>query len=443
VELARQVSARRGLSMGAELFEWVAQDPPLREWYEPDGDPREALGRMARRLRGGGALYLGGGIGVERVSRMQGQGAAQMRVDGYKLTPNGEAHDGPLSAVTAAFTKAGGSTEPDTPGGATTVTDPAIAARLHELDGAQREEEATIRRFTVRQQARAKSGVSVGSGYGSPYTVDDGGWEQRRMEEAQANITAIKAERARLLSGKPDKATEGEMEPRGLIGEPLLEAGKSPEPFSHSKTSNWVARAGGLPTFIQHVAHDILESKGGISTVSAAIAAAISQARKWAAKGNKEAAAAIAEWERKRAGNAAKGAGKAVTEEEFIAALELAEQRLALVDETLGEGASVRLAVSSVDGPAGALAETVRGDIELLAFVGDARAGLVVESTKWPQQARHRDGQWTNVLDRVRRRADAHPLEGPDRGLRLNTPHPEPEPVAESGLIGALLEARA
>jgi hypothetical protein len=79
----------------------------------------------------------------------------------------------------------------------------------------------------------------------------------------------------------------------------LEEAGTNPEPFSSSKTSNWVARKGGLPTFIQHVAHDIME-KGG-KTESAAIAIAISQAKKWAAKGNRQAAKAVAQWEKMKA----------------------------------------------------------------------------------------------------------------------------------------------
>lgn len=83
------------------------------------------------------------------------------------------------------------------------------------------------------------------------------------------------------------------------LGEGLAEAGTNPEPFSTSKTSNWVARKGGLPTFFQHVAHDIVEKRG--KTVSEAIAIAISQAKKWAAKGNKQAAKAVAQWEKMKA----------------------------------------------------------------------------------------------------------------------------------------------
>lgn len=85
-----------------------------------------------------------------------------------------------------------------------------------------------------------------------------------------------------------------------MLRSELGEAGTKPEPFSRSKTSNWVARAGGLPTYIQHVAHDIKESDPS-KTESQVIAIAISQAKKNAAKGNAQAAAAVAQWERMKA----------------------------------------------------------------------------------------------------------------------------------------------
>lgn len=94
-------------------------------------------------------------------------------------------------------------------------------------------------------------------------------------------------------------------------------AGTSPEPFSHSKTSNWVAKAGGLPTYIQHVAHDILESATSkVKDVSSAIAIAISQTKKRAAAGNKQAVAALAQWEKMRAATHAKAATKSLSQDE-------------------------------------------------------------------------------------------------------------------------------
>jgi peptidoglycan hydrolase-like protein with peptidoglycan-binding domain len=52
----------------------------------------------------------------------------------------------------------------------------------------------------------------------------------------------------------------------------------TPEPFSTSTTSNWVARAGGLPPYIQHVAHDLMD--GGKSE-SHAIEMAVGIVKNW------------------------------------------------------------------------------------------------------------------------------------------------------------------
>lgn len=101
----------------------------------------------------------------------------------------------------------------------------------------------------------------------------------------------------------------------------LQEAGENPHdkgarPFSASKTSNWVARAGGLPHYIQHVAHALV--KNGHDT-SKAISMAVGIVRNWAeGKGHvhpaiKAAAAkAIAEWEAKRGAAHATSAAKSV-----------------------------------------------------------------------------------------------------------------------------------
>jgi HK97 family phage prohead protease len=79
------------------------------------------------------------------------------------------------------------------------------------------------------------------------------------------------------------------------------------EPFSSSTTSNWVARHGGLPHYIQNIAHDLLE-KGRAADESKAIEMAIGIVKNWAeGKGNvsaetrAKAAAAVAEWEKMKA----------------------------------------------------------------------------------------------------------------------------------------------
>lgn len=75
---------------------------------------------------------------------------------------------------------------------------------------------------------------------------------------------------------------------------------------------NWIESVGGLPDFIKRVAKHIFYDSPGM-TVSHAIAAAVEQCKKWAAKGNAKAAAAIVQWEAKRAASHVKsGAKKAV-----------------------------------------------------------------------------------------------------------------------------------
>jgi hypothetical protein len=95
-----------------------------------------------------------------------------------------------------------------------------------------------------------------------------------------------------------------------------LAKASTPEPFSHSKTSNWVAKGGGLPAYIQHIAHDLMEKRG--MPESRAIAMAIGIVRNWKdGKGNVDAntraaaAKAWAEWEALKAKAHAKSAAHA------------------------------------------------------------------------------------------------------------------------------------
>lgn len=83
-------------------------------------------------------------------------------------------------------------------------------------------------------------------------------------------------------------------------------------PNNPGKT-NWLEKAGGLPKFIERVAKHIMADSG--YTVSHAIAAAVNQVKKWAAKGNKEAVAALADWSRKRASGKVSASVLAVVDE--------------------------------------------------------------------------------------------------------------------------------
>jgi hypothetical protein len=89
----------------------------------------------------------------------------------------------------------------------------------------------------------------------------------------------------------------------------------TPSPFSTSKTSNWIARVGGLPAYIQNVAKGIMKSG---HSESQAIQMAIGVMRNWASGRGKvspevraAAAKALAEFEAKRAASHAKTAAKA------------------------------------------------------------------------------------------------------------------------------------
>jgi peptidoglycan hydrolase-like protein with peptidoglycan-binding domain len=85
-----------------------------------------------------------------------------------------------------------------------------------------------------------------------------------------------------------------------------LAKASTPEPWSASKTSNWVAKGGGLPAYIQHISHDLHEKRG--MPESKAIAMAIGIVKRWCRGGgnvdaNTKAAAckAVAEWEKLKA----------------------------------------------------------------------------------------------------------------------------------------------
>lgn len=74
-------------------------------------------------------------------------------------------------------------------------------------------------------------------------------------------------------------------------------------PLSRSKTSNWVAREGGLPPYVRGVARGIARKHGGKVT-SRDIKIAIARMKVWAAGGGHvhpavkaAAAAAVARWE--------------------------------------------------------------------------------------------------------------------------------------------------
>lgn len=172
---------------------------PVGEMYDEGGLPRDALSRAAQSVSGRGSLVIGGGIGVEKT---QAGGKDRYRVIG------GGTHDGPLSAVTQAFTLAGKKQMPGTPGGKTKIEDPAVAARLHELDSLIADNARSVERLT-RQAARRKASPALnGSRWaaGGPTSVDEESWEQRRIADLNGETASYRKERELLCAGKVQEA---------------------------------------------------------------------------------------------------------------------------------------------------------------------------------------------------------------------------------------------
>lgn len=136
----------------------------------------------------------------------------------------------------------------------------------------------------------------------------------------------------------------------------------TPEPFSKSKTSNWVARAGGLPDYIQHLAHGIVRSG---KTESEAIHIAVGLVQHppagWDANAHAAAKKAAAEWEAKKAANAAKvKEGYVPTFADEIMVREDALRRLSVYETEVGDEGMIALLGESLLEAAQAWAPTLK-----------------------------------------------------------------------------------
>ena len=85
--------------------------------------------------------------------------------------------------------------------------------------------------------------------------------------------------------------------------------------LDRSPESNWVEKSGGLPKYIEDIAHSLHTKRG--MTISRAIATAVSRVKKWAAGGDDvkpdtvaKAQKALAQWEALKAKNKARRAVK-------------------------------------------------------------------------------------------------------------------------------------
>jgi hypothetical protein len=304
-------------------------------YYDESNAAHEALGRAARQLSGGGALYLGAGVGAEKRRGPQG-------TESYALTgvPSAKVTAGPLAAVIAAFTVAGQSTAPDSPGGGIAVSDPAAAARLRELVGQRESADRNLREYAVRlerKRARAKKNPEPFAPFAE--TTPDRFWEEDRIAEIKADIQRMEAERAALLATASKPAAVAEAWD-GLLAVTCLPGGELTEELSESlavellvesaKTAgysvkhkdlstpggrkNWIEKTGQLPAYIQNIAAALIREG---KTKGTAISIAISRVRAWAsgagnvsAEVKAAAAKAVAEFEALRAKNKARTAAR-------------------------------------------------------------------------------------------------------------------------------------
>lgn len=140
--------------------------------------------------------------------------------------------------------------------------------------------------------------------------------EHPTQAHALAHLQALRVSAKRQAAewAALDEQAEGWLPTDEQLEESAKTAGYSvtPHPFSTSKTSNWVARAGGLPAYITNVAHGLLKSG---RSESQAIQMAVGIVKRWAKGGGKvsaevraAAAKAVAEWEALKTKSHAKAA---------------------------------------------------------------------------------------------------------------------------------------
>jgi hypothetical protein len=352
----------------------------LLEYYESGNAPHEALGRAARRVSTGGAIYLGGGVGVEKQSTPKGDIFHVTKGDGSKS----EQFTGPLSAAIRAFTIAGGSTAADSPGGASAVADPAAAARLRELKDAQAETESDIRRYEVRLARRQSKPQPVFR----PGIVDDDAWEQRRLDELRSDLTRIKAEQAKLIaSGKVEEVEQAR---------PGTNFTKIP-PKNVKKLSGIVAHYKGMAHGFTACVRD--QVKHGLSEDHAKRRCAVVT----------DLGQGTTKW---RKGGKGKVSEESVVEAMLTLTVQEALARCAVVEEQFGPVGLVQLAEGVVEGPAlvRELSEAVGSDFVLLALAGHPLAEAVFglapveeRSEHWRRQPRDDYGKWRDTFQAAAR----------------------------------------
>lgn len=356
----------------------------LLEYHDSDfgssNAPHEALGRAARRLGSGGALYLGGGVGIEKL--VGAQGAASYSV---QQQPGGKVSkfEGPLSAVMHGFSLAGSSTATDTPGGAARVSDPAAAARLRELIDAEAENGRSIERMQ-RRLARGARQPPLAFMPAGPTSVDDDAYERRRIDELKVEQQQIAAERARLLATGKVEEVEQVRPGANFTKVPAKNVAKLKGIIAHYK---------GEGGFTRCVAD---QKKHGLSDDHAKRRCAVV----------KDLGEGTTKWRR---------GGKGKVQEELERLLSEAWGRVVVVEETLGAGMSVALVEAPSPGVGASpmvrgLAEGMRSDFTLLALAGHplALAAFGLEEGVFDEAKHRRDpfGQFAEKIGGLSKAGD-------------------------------------
>lgn len=128
----------------------------------------------------------------------------------------------------------------------------------------------------------------------------------------------------------------------------------TPQPFSTSTTSNWVARSGGLPPYVQHIAHALMGDPKHPRTESDAIQTAMGVVKNppadWDSTAKAACAKAVKELAEKKGATAAKGAAskagkvaESLSLADRVVLRTVARERLSLVEAALGVDGMVQL----------------------------------------------------------------------------------------------------
>lgn len=176
----RRCAVLKALALREELEEELVEE--LEELVEFLYGPDEVLGRAARDARLGGHS-IAGGFGVSPKGGDGGEPKKYVVVSGTdELAP---VFDTALAAVAKAYSEAGASTHPDSPGGKKKIDDPAKAAKVAQLDS----EINSVKRSLSEEPRR------------SPFGLPSSSWaDDNYVDRQRRRLSSLQRERRRILA---------------------------------------------------------------------------------------------------------------------------------------------------------------------------------------------------------------------------------------------------